>query len=110
MENVDFTGKYSLIGSQFSFNGQKVVIRKRVKDLDKKPLQFMLLFNGKGRPTYISSLYPVLGVSGAFKFDYQGILYQLEIKKGVVTISKDPISGDSHNIRADKETGHTVLI
>ncbi len=63
-------------GTVFNFDGNKQVILKRKKGLDKKPLYYVFNLTSK---KYLSSLYPT-GEPNAYLFDIRGSYNSYMIK------------------------------
>ena len=70
-------------GLNFSFNGDKVLIRVRKKQVNKKPLLYLWDLS-KG--CYLSSLYPQKR-GGGFTFEVKGLWYTLTITEGLPEVT-----------------------
>ncbi len=71
-------GKFILEGNKFYINGIPLYIKERKKDTEKKPKQYLMTLPFK----YISSLFPVGGETGIYRFDFQEELWEIEIEEG----------------------------
>ena len=67
-----------------NFNGNKVIVRIRKKELGKKPLLYLWDMD---RSCYLSSLFPQ-SEEDSFKFEIQGTYHSLNYIEGIPQISK----------------------
>ena len=69
MSNLQLAGQYCKTNSTLSSKNNTLIIGKRVNPTPKKPLNFLLLKQGK-QHKYISSLYPAGGGINHYTFDF----------------------------------------
>mgnify|MGYP000856879995 FL=1 len=80
-------GRYRLEGNMFVIEGKKYVIRERKEEKrsNPKPKRFLIQCSPF---QYISSLFPIPSIPGAYNFDFERELYQLKVGEVEVELLK----------------------
>lgn len=85
MSNIHLEGQYCKTNSTLTSKNNTLIIGKRVNPTPKKPLNFLLIKQGK-RHRYISSLYPKMCCPNQYTFDFSNRSYTYIDNEGVITI------------------------